>query len=293
MNKKKVHIITGATASGKSQYALKYARDKGGEIINADSMQVYKAFPVLSAQPDVQDQAMVPHHLYGFLDIQDDFNVNKWAALAVEKIQQCWDRGALPILVGGTGFYIKALMDGLSCIPSIPASVRAAIQVRLQENSVQEMHRCLKQVDPALAERLPPQDTQRICRGLEVYEHTGKPLSYWQTLPKQKVIDSEFKVIEIRKPKAALYKGIDRRVLKMMESGALDEVKAVYQTFPDIVHPGQKTLGYPELVRFLTGKWQYDHAIEKLQQHSRNYAKRQLTWIRHQLTADVVIGKGN
>lgn len=289
MNKKTIHIIIGATASGKSSYALDYADKYSAEIINADSMQIYKEFPILSAQPTKEDQSKVPHHLYGFIDVQHEFNVNKWLEIASEKIKDCWDRQVIPVLVGGTGFYIQAILEGLSPIPNIPNAERKNIKERLENEGIQNLYAELKRKDPSLYEILKPNDIQRICRALEVFEATGKPLSYWQSIPKKKLIEADFKIIEIRKDRKELYKNINERVLNMIQNGAIDEVKNVYRMYPETVYPGQKILGYKEICNYLQGGWTLDQSIEKLQQHTRNYAKRQMTWFRHQVTPDIVV----
>lgn len=289
MNKKTIHIIIGATASGKSSYALDYADKYSAEIINADSMQIYKEYPILSAQPTKEDQSKVPHHLYGFIDVQHEFNVNKWLETASKKIKDCWDRQVIPVLVGGTGFYIQAILEGLSLIPNIPNAERKNIKERLENEGIQNLYAELKGKDPSLYEILKPNDIQRICRALEVFEATGKPLSYWQSIPKKKLIEADFKIIEIRKDRKELYKNINDRVLNMIQNGAIDEVKNVYRMYPETVYPGQKILGYKEICNYLQGGWTLDQSIEKLQQHTRNYAKRQMTWFRHQVTPDIVV----
>jgi tRNA dimethylallyltransferase len=289
VNKKTIHIIIGATASGKSSYALDYADKYSAEIINADSMQIYKEYPILSAQPTKEDQSKVPHHLYGFIDVQHEFNVNKWLETASKKIKDCWDRQVIPVLVGGTGFYIQAILEGLSLIPNIPNAERKNIKERLENEGIQNLYAELKGKDPSLYEILKPNDIQRICRALEVFEATGKPLSYWQSIPKKKLIEADFKIIEIRKDRKELYKNINDRVLNMIQNGAIDEVKNVYRMYPETVYPGQKILGYKEICNYLQGGWTLDQSIEKLQQHTRNYAKRQMTWFRHQVTPDIVV----
>ncbi len=289
VERKTVHIIIGATASGKSRYALEYAQKISGEIINADSMQIYKEFPILSAQPPKEDKEKIPHHLYGFLDIKNDFNVQKWINLSTEIIKDCWARNVTPIFVGGTGFYIQSLINGLSPIPEIPESTRQKIKQRLNQEGADVLYAELKTKDPKLADKLKPNDSQRICRALEVFDHTKRPLSYWQTLPKEKVIDAKFKVIDITKDRKELYKIINARVHDIIKSGALDEVKAVHEKYLDITYAGQRILGYAEIRNYLTGVWTLEQAIEKLQQHTRNYAKRQMTWFRHQIVADISV----
>lgn len=252
-------------------------------------MQIYKDFPILSAQPSKEDQTKIPHHLYGFLDIQEDFNVNKWVKQASEKIKDCWERQTTPILVGGTGFYIQAMLKGLSPIPDIPNTERQKIKDRLDQEGVQSLYADLEIKDPNLAKQLKPKDIQRICRALEVFEYTGTPLSYWQTLPKKKSIEADFTLIEIQKERKKLYKDINDRVLNMIKNGALEEVMNVHEQYPEIIYAGQKILGYKEIRNTLQGDWTLAQATEKLQQHTRNYAKRQMTWFRHQITADIIV----
>jgi tRNA dimethylallyltransferase len=287
VEKKLVHIIVGPTASGKSEYALKHALQYSGEIINADSMQVYKNFPVLSAQPTSEDKSKAIHHLYGFLDIQSNFNVNTWSELAAKTIENCWDRNVVPVLVGGTGFYIQSILEGLSPIPDIPLPKRKELQDRNKKLRREALYKYLQMKDPEITSKIKPGDTQRICRALEVFEHTEKPLSYWQKLPRKKIIEAEFKVIEIKKERKKLYQDIDNRVRKIIKNGAIEEVETIHNQFPEILYPGQKILGYEEIRNYLLGGWTLDQTIEKLQQHTRNYAKRQMTWLRNQIKIDI------
>jgi tRNA dimethylallyltransferase len=274
-------LIAGPTASGKSTLALDLAQKLNGQIINADSMQVYKGLPLLSAQPSLEDQGKAPHKLYGFLEMDEPFSVAKWVDFAVQEIKSF---KGLSLVVGGTGLYFKALLEGISSIPEIPSSIRDSL---IQEET-KDLYARLQKEDPQMAERLKPADTQRIIRALEVKLYTGKSLREWQSQEIEKPIKNVTPfIIKILPPREDLYESINKRAEEMIRGGVLDEVKAI----KDQDLNSLKTLGYRELKGFLEGEISLKEASLKMQQKTRNYAKRQTTWFRHQMAAHLEVEK--
>lgn len=272
----KVVVIAGPTASGKSALALSVAREKNGVIINADSLQLYDALPILTAQPSPEEKEQVPHRLYGTLKPGEICSAGRWRDMALAQIEDAHAQGLLPIIVGGTGFYLKALMKGLSPLPDVPEDIRAALQKKHREIGAQAFYDLLASVDGATAARLNPGDTQRVIRAMEVYEGTGTPLSGWQTLPLAPPPGHlAFETQLVNPPRAVLFANCDARFLQMMEKGALEEVRSYHG-------PQSKALGYAELHAYLDGSMTLEEAIVLAQQKTRNYAKRQVTWFRNQ-----------
>ncbi|MDY0870644.1 tRNA (adenosine(37)-N6)-dimethylallyltransferase MiaA [Dongia rigui] len=279
----RVVILAGPTASGKSALALDLAEALDGTIINADSMQVYRDLPILTAQPDAIDQARVPHRLYGFLDIDDACDAQRWAQMAAKEIDDTLAAGRVPMVVGGTGLYIRALMTGFSPMPGISAAIRETARQTVLELGPQEMHRRLAERDPVTAARLIPSDRQRIARAWEVLEETGQPLSWWQAQSPVPLTPHRFLPLVIAPERADLYTAVDARFAAMVGRGALDEV-ARAETQPHTSEGGgRKALGYPELAAVADGRMTLAEALPAAQQATRRYAKRQLTWFRHQV----------
>jgi tRNA dimethylallyltransferase len=279
----RVVILAGPTASGKSALALALAEALNGTIINADSMQVYRDLPILTAQPDAVDQRRVPHRLYGFLGLDDACDAQRWAELAAKEIDVTLGEERLPIVVGGTGLYIRALMSGFSPMPEIAGATREAARQLVLESGSQEMHRRLAERDPVTAARVKPGDRQRIARAWEVLEQTGRPLSWWQAQPPVPLTPHRFLPLVITPERADLYAAVDGRFAAMVAQGALDEV-ARAETLPRRGDGGgRKALGYPELAAVGGGRMTLGEAVPAAQQATRRYAKRQLTWFRHQV----------
>ena len=281
--KKRIVIICGPTASGKSARALELARARDGLIVNADSMQLYKELRILTARPTPAEEAQAPHALYGVLKGCDPGSAGKWLTLAADAIREAWAQRRQPIVTGGTGLYLKALMEGLSPIPDVPAEIRERIRNgEMGENH--SLHAILSARDPAMAARLRPSDTQRILRALEVLEATGKSLSEWQAQPKQPFFpDAEFEIINVNLPREEMYRRCDARFIHMMEHGALEEVKSLLALGYDDSCPILRAVGVPELRAYLRGEMTLNDAVAKAQQATRHYAKRQLTWTRNQM----------
>lgn len=281
----RIVILAGPTASGKSALALDLAEALGGTIINADSMQVYRDLPILTAQPDAADQARVPHRLYGFLDLDDACDAQRWAELAAGEIAAALAADRVPIVVGGTGLYIRALMTGFSPMPDIPASIREAARQMVSAFGPVEMHRRLSERDPVTAARLKPSDRQRIARAWEVLEATGQPLSWWQAQPPVPLTPHRFLPLVITPDRAVLYAAVDGRFAAMVARGALEEVMRAMDLPHEGSGGGRKALGYPELAAVADGRMTLADALPAAQQATRRYAKRQLTWFRHQLAS--------
>jgi tRNA dimethylallyltransferase len=278
-------IIGGPTASGKSALALALARALGGTVINADSMQVYRELPVLTAQPSAADRAAAPHRLYGFLSVTERCSAARWATLARTEIDAARGEGRLPIVVGGTGLYLRALVDGLAPVPDIPADVRQAALQRLGALGKAAFHAELGRRDPLMAARIRPSDPQRMVRAWEVVEATGRSLADWQRQAAESPSGpaDRFVTLLLLPERQQLYAACNARFQAMIRRGALDEARAVavYAEAPG--SPGLRAVGLRELVAYVRGQVSLDAAIAAGQQATRRYAKRQVTWFRHQL----------
>lgn len=281
----RVVILAGPTASGKSALAIDLAEQLDGEVVNADSMQVYRDLPILTAQPSAADRARVPHQLYGFLDLDDVCDAQRWAGLAAAELNAILARGRCPIVVGGTGLYLRALTEGFSPLPEIPPEVRQAARERVASDGPAAVHAALAALDPALAARLKPNDRQRIARGWEVVQATGQPLSWWQAQAPVPPTAHRFHTIVMAPDRATLYAAADARFTAMVAQGVLDEVRAAAAIRPagGVVAGGRKALGYAELAAWASGLVDPEAAILAAQQATRRYAKRQSTWFRHQV----------
>jgi tRNA dimethylallyltransferase len=277
-------LIAGPTASGKSVLAVELARATGGVVINADSMQVYRDLRILTARPTLEQQALAPHRLYGHVDAGVNCSVGIWLDDARGALADAERDGRLPIFVGGTGLYFKALLRGLSAIPPVPQDVRDAIRVRLERDGIEALHEQLVQRDPVAGARLKPRDRARIPRALEVLEATGKPIGEWHAhgLPSLLKPD-EVSALFLAPDRAELHARIDRRFATMLAEGALDEVSALASRNLDPMLPAMKALGVPPLLRHLRSEISRDEAVIQGSAETRQYAKRQFTWFRHQL----------
>ncbi|WP_420549222.1 tRNA (adenosine(37)-N6)-dimethylallyltransferase MiaA [Curvivirga sp.] len=277
-------ILVGPTASGKSSLAMAIAKEFSGDVINADSMQVYKDLRVLSARPSEADEAEVPHKLYGVLDADETCSAASWRDMAVEAIEETLAAGRLPIVCGGTGLYIQALTDGLNQVPPVDEDIRH--QVRdLQAQDVAALHAVLKEADPDIAAQLNATDSQRMARALEVIRSTGKSLLWWQA---QAPICTPpegwtFHILALIPPRDVLYDRCNRRFDLMLEEGALEEIAELEKrNLPDTL-PCMRALGVPELIAYTRGEMSIEDAAEKTRMFTRRYAKRQNTWIKNQI----------
>ncbi len=285
-------VIAGPTASGKSALALAVARAFDGVVINADSMQVYRELRILTARPGPDELAAVPHRLYGCLPGNPPCSAGRWRALALAEIAAARQSGRLPIVVGGTGLYLRALMRGLAPVPPIPAAVRAAARRRFDELGAPAFHAALAARDPVMAARLHPNDRQRLLRAWEVLEATGRSLSFWQRGDEPAARRSGASgtaeigpslTLVLMPPRDALYRACDARFAAMIREGGLDEVRRLLALDLDPELPVMKSLGVPELRRHLAGELTLEQAVAAGQQATRRYAKRQVTWLRGQL----------
>ncbi len=277
--------MTGPTASGKSALALAAARVFGGTVINADAMQVYRELNILTARPDAEALAAAPHRLYGIMPGTRACSAGVWREMALQEIAACRGAGSLPILVGGTGLYLRALARGLSPLPPVPAEVRTGARDRHQRLGGQAFHAELASRDPVTAARLDPGDSQRLIRAWEILDATGRPLSDWQA-EKAEAAPFAFLRILVAPPREALYRACDARFLVMMERGALDEVRALLDLGLDPALPVMRALGVRELAAHLTGDCDLETAVAEAQTATRRYAKRQITWLRTQTPQD-------
>ncbi|OHC74756.1 MAG: tRNA (adenosine(37)-N6)-dimethylallyltransferase MiaA [Rhodospirillales bacterium RIFCSPLOWO2_12_FULL_58_28] len=276
-----VLIVTGPTASGKSALATDAALEFNGVVINGDSMQVYGELNILSARPSTDDMARVPHRLFGVLAATETCSAGRWTAMAKAEIEAAWDRGLLPIITGGTGLYLKALITGLVSIPAIPDAVRREARELLRRLGPEAFREELRKLSPQDAERIPASDPQRLARAFEVVKATGRELSQWQDMPAAPPLpQAEFAAVVLTPPRADLYAAIDARFDRMIAAGALDEARSLMGADKDL--PAMKALGASELLAHLEGLLTLAEAVEKAKRASRNFAKRQLTWLRHQ-----------
>ena len=284
-------VIAGPTASGKSGLALRLAAQLDGVVINADSMQVYAGLPILTAQPSAADQVLAPHRLYGVLHPSEVCSAARWRDLAAAEMETAWEQGKLPMIVGGTGLYIRSLMQGLSPIPQVPDEVRSRVRRMLTELGNAAFHAHLAGRDRVMAGRLEMGDSQRMVRALEVLEATGRSLADWQAEPPQGGVQAAWFSLALLPERERLYAACDARFRAMVTAGALEEVKAIMALDLDPALPAMKALGLRELAAHLAGCMGLDEAIAAASQATRNYAKRQATWFRHQLNASEVVSE--
>lgn len=295
--KQPIVVIAGPTASGKSALAQAVAREFGGVIINADSMQVYRELRVLTARPTAAEEAALSHRLYGVLPASEACSAARWRVLALAAIAEAEAAGRLPILVGGTGLYLKALLEGLAPVPAVPAALRARLRELHADVGAEGLHRRLERLDPVMAARTRPSDPQRLIRALEVVESSGRSLANWQqagaALPEAKggPFAGPFATVVLEPPRAALYARCDRRFEAMLAEGALAEVKVLLALNLDPSLPAMKAVGVAELALHLRGEVTLDVAAAAARAATRRYAKRQITWFRHQLTRNLVLSE--
>ncbi len=278
-------LIAGPTASGKSGLALKLAQQLKGSIINADSMQVYAQMQVLTARPSAEEMADIPHHLYGHVSAQHAYSVGQWLDDALAAIETCTQQGRMPILVGGTGLYFKALTEGLAQIPDIDEAVRQSVRAELAQTSAAELHAALADFDKAAYARILPSDTQRILRAHEVYRATGRALTDWQKDKVTPMLDGVLAKILLMPARDWLYQRCDARFAQMVSAGALEEAAMMQDLALPPELPACKALGLSDLQAFQAGEIDLEQAKEQASRQTRRYAKRQMTWFRNQMIA--------
>ncbi|MFO1086652.1 MAG: tRNA (adenosine(37)-N6)-dimethylallyltransferase MiaA [Reyranellaceae bacterium] len=291
MAEQRVIVITGPTASGKSALALALAERRGGTVINADAMQTYDAFPILTAQPTAEERARVPHALYGVLPLSETLSAARWRMLASAEIERCFAEGRSPILCGGSGLYLRTLMRGIAAIPDAPAGLREQANAEWQGMGADAFRARLAERDPAVVARLKPGDRQRHVRAWEVWLATGRPISAWQAQESEPPA-WRFATFVLAPERAWLRQRIAARFDAMLDGGVLAEARAVFDEAPDARWPGLKAHGAPELFAHFRGELALDRARRVAVDHTRQYAKRQMTWIRHQMAPDLVLASG-
>lgn len=287
-DKPKVIVLFGPTASGKTAAGLRLAAEVGGEIINADSRQIYTNIPIVAACPSAEEYAQVPHHLFEYVDVSERYSAGMWVASAQLQISEVVARGGVPVVVGGTGFYLRALMDGVSEMPEVPAEVND----QFAGEDARALHKRLAAVDPVLAEKLNPADTQRIVRGLSVWTHTGKRLSEWQEGPRVPA-PFDFVRLALCPEREELHARIARRWGQMVAAGVVDEVRDLRDSGYTLDMPGMQGLAIAEIWDYLEGGLGWQEAEMSALAGTRQYAKRQVTWLRNTYKADRVFGRAD
>ena len=282
-------VVAGPTGSGKSALAVDLARAHDGVVINADSMQVYRELRVLTARPTAAEEATVPHRLYGVLSAAERCSAGRWLRLALPEIEAAFAAGKVPVVVGGTGLYLRALMQGLADVPEIPAADVAHAQARYEALGGTAFREDIRALDPDAAERLPASDRQRLIRAYAVVKATGRTLKDWQKDGAAAIVAARFATVVLLPPVETLYPALDARFDAMMAAGGMDEAQAFAALGLDPSLPAAKAVGVRELLLHLAGDWDLETAVAKAKQATRNFAKRQRTWLRHQIQADLLI----
>jgi tRNA dimethylallyltransferase len=282
-NRSKIILIFGPTASGKSIFAVKIAKKINGEIINADSMQVYKQLKILTARPNKKDQKNIKHHLYGVVDISKKFSAGQWLKLAIKNIKEIHKRKKIPILVGGTGLYFQSLIDGLVKIPKIPINVRNKIRLIQERDGQRNFYKKLIKLDPKAKNKFNPNDSQRSIRAFEIKFYTRISMYDWLNKTKPKFKNKDFLKLYIDFKREDLVKRIYLRTIKMLSEGAIKEVKKFIKLKIKKDHSVRRVIGIDELTQLLKKQINFDEAHELISIKTRQYAKRQATWARSRM----------
>jgi tRNA dimethylallyltransferase len=281
--KSKIILISGPTSSGKSKFSIKLAKKINGEVINADSMQVYKELRILTARPHNKEYQNIKHHLYGFQSVKKKFSTGNWLKLAIEKIDVIKKRKKTPIFVGGTGLYFKALTEGLVKIPNIPIRFRNKIRSLQKKIGQTKFFKQLSKIDPLIINKINPTDVQRSIRAYEVKSYTKESLIEWFKKTKSKFSEEDFFKIYINFPRLELLKRISKRTEKMLKEGSIKEVNKFLKLKIRKDNTSNKIIGINEIKDFLTKKSTLGEAKERISIKTRQYAKRQSTWARGQM----------
>ncbi|WGF88229.1 tRNA (adenosine(37)-N6)-dimethylallyltransferase MiaA [Marinivivus vitaminiproducens] len=275
-------VLAGPTASGKSDLALRLAERTGGVVINADALQLYRDLSILTARPGPSAMARAPHRLYGVLAGDEPGSAGVWLERMRTVLREAAESGRTPIVAGGTGFYIEALLQGLAPVPDIPADIRGEVRALGRAEGASAVRQALAVHDPVMAGTLPPTDAQRLMRALEVVRATGRTLAWWQAQPRLRLdLPAPVRAITLMPPRAILHARIASRFDAMLADGALEEVRALTALGLPEDAPVMKAVGVPELRAVLKGAIGWDQARERAVIASRRYAKRQVTWLRH------------
>jgi tRNA dimethylallyltransferase len=281
----KIILISGPTASGKSNFAIKIAKKVNGEIVNADSMQVYKQLKILTARPNKEEKKNIKHHMYGVVDLNKRFSTGKWLKTAIKKIKEIKKRKKIPILVGGTGLYFQSLIDGLVKIPEIPLKFRNKIRLMQKKEGQKKFYKKLLKIDPKIKDKFDPNDIQRTIRAFEVKSFTNISMYEWLKKTKSEFKDEEFLKLYIDFKREDLIKRISLRTTKMIEEGAIKEVKKFIKSKIKKDLSVNRVIGIDELTQYLNEKINLDQARELISIKTRQYAKRQATWARSRMTS--------
>ena len=280
----KAVLIAGPTASGKSTLALNLARRVGGLVINADSMQVYSELRILTARPDAEDEAAVEHILYGHVPASSRYSVGHWLDDVAGALQRAEVESRLPIVVGGTGLYFKALSEGLAATPPIPPEIRQEILAKAEGEASETLHRRLAEIDPQDASGIRPSDRSRIVRAMEVFAATGRALADWRSEPASPILElSRAEYLVLEPERVLLHKRIGERVDEMIGAGAIAEAEALGALGLSGALPAMKAIGVRQLIEHRAGNLALNEAMASIKTETRRYAKRQMTWFRHQM----------
>jgi tRNA dimethylallyltransferase len=281
----KIILVSGATASGKSNFAIRIAKKINGEIINADSMQVYKQLKILTARPQKKEQKNIKHHIYGVIDLNKKFSTGQWLKAAIKKIKEVKKRKKIPILVGGTGLYFQSLINGLVKIPKIPHKFRKKIRLTQKQNGQKKFYKQLLKIDPKTKDKFDPNDIQRTIRAFEIKSYTKISMYEWLKKTKPEFKDDEFLKLYIEFKREELIKRISLRSAKMIDEGAIKEVKKFLKFKVKKDLSVNKVIGIDELTQYLEKKIDLAKAKELITIKTRQYAKRQATWARSRMTS--------
>ena len=285
----KIILISGPTASGKSNFAVKIAKKIQGEIINADSMQVYKKLKILTARPNKQEQKNIKHHLYGVIDLNEKFSTGQWLKSVIKKIKDIQKKKKIPILVGGTGLYFQSLIDGLVKIPEIPLKFRNKIRLISKRDGQEKFYKKLLKLDPKIKDKFDPNDTQRSIRAYEVKSYTNVSMYDWLTKTKSEFKDSDFLKLHIETKREKLIERINLRTSSMINEGAVNEVKKFLKLKIIKNQSVNKVIGIAELTQYLNHEITLEEAKELILIKTRQYAKRQATWARTRMMSWIKI----
>ena len=283
----KILIIAGPTASGKTALAIEKAKNLNGDIINYDSLQIYKDIPTLTAYPTAEEINSATHKLFGYLNYNENISVVDWANSAATEIRKTWNNSKVPILVGGTGMYVDILIHGISPLPNISQDIRNRA-MELANNNYEQLCNDVYKFDPKIRNIIKPENHHQMIRAWEIQNESNKSIMYFYSLPKQMFINAEFEFININIDRNLLYNKINQRFDIMLQNGAIEEVEVLMEKFNDNNYEDLfkkyhifKAIGAKEIVRYLNNKISYNTMVELSKQHSRNYAKRQITWFKY------------
>jgi len=279
----KIILIFGPTASGKSDFAVKIAKKINGEVINADSMQVYKELEILTARPNNKEQKNIKHHLYGMVDVNKNFSTGQWLKLVIKKIKEVRQRKKTPILVGGTGLYFQSLINGLVKIPNIPLKIRKKVRLMQKKEGQNNFYKKLLKIDKKIKNKFDPNDTQRSIRAFEIKLHTKISMYDWLNKTKPKFKENEFLKLYVNFNREELIERISLRTSKMLERGAIQEIKGFIKIKIKKDSSVNKVIGINELKQYIKNEMTLEQAKELIVIRTRQYAKRQATWARSRM----------